>query len=132
MIPCTGCGNPNPYKTVSGNGWEYCDRCGDMPSVGVADVYWDGSPEHGLADDPKTGQPMVFSSRGEKARYLRDNNLIEAGDKVRGAPPSILNQPQRHEDSRVMAEQALAHVRQMGSDYRRQEYLRIKKQSGRI
>lgn len=126
---CTGCGNPKPYKTISGQGWEICDKCGDMPGAAIPDVYWDGTPEHGLADDPKTGKPMVFSSKMEKARYLRDHNLVEAGDRIRGSSPSIMREMSgvREEYSaRQSVEKALAHVRSMGADYRRQEYLRIK------
>lgn len=132
---CTGCGNPKPYKTVSGRGWEYCDRCGDMPATVIPDVYWDGTEEHGLADDPKTGKPMVFSSKGEKARYLKEHHLIEAGDKIHGSNPSILREMRDMRDEHVAREtalQALATVRQMGGIARREAIQKILKESGRL
>ena len=115
--------------------YEFCDECGDFGSSGggVADVFWDGSPEHGLADDPKTGQPITFSSRGEKARYLKEHHLRESGDRVHG---SAIHQARSSEDegsrrieARASAERALATVRAMGRDFRRQEYLKVLKES---
>lgn len=130
--PCGNCGETAYAKTWSGDGWEYCDRCGDIQVDGVPDVYWDGGPEHGLADDPRTGQPRVFGSKSEKSRYLKANNLVEAGDKIRGGPLSASIPIQTHDNPREVAAQALAHVKQMGAAYRRQEYQRILKESGRI
>ncbi len=127
---CGNCGNAKAYKTVSGNGWEYCDRCGEVPSVGLADVYFDGKEEHGLADDPTTGRARVFGSRGEKARYLKERNLSEAGDTVHGAPPSATSLENRREYG-LSAGQAVRLVKQMGADVRRRELNRIMKESGR-
>jgi hypothetical protein len=130
-MECGNCGNPKAYRTVSGNGWEYCDRCGEVSSVAAPDVFWDGKEEHGLADDPATGRPRVFGSKGEKARYLRERNLSEAGDRVNGAPPSAASL-ESGRDRGMSAEQALRIVSQMGRDVRRQEFNRIMKESGRI
>lgn len=108
---------------------------------GMPDVYWDGKPEHGLPDDPKTGKPMVFSSKAEKAAYLKANGLVEAGDRVNGSKPNIVQQQAQAEaeyhaksveNDREMARQALAEVRKMGIDYRRQQVLKILKESGRL
>lgn len=129
-MECGSCGNTKAFRTVSGNGWEYCDRCGQVPSVAHADVYFDGKEEHGLADDPATGRPRVFGSRNEKARYLREHNLSEAGDKVRGAPPSAA-QMEGSRNEGVSAAQAIQYVRQMGSDVRRQEMNRLRREAGR-
>lgn len=129
-MTCGGCGNEKAFKTVSGNGWEYCDRCGDFKSSATVDVFWDGTAEHGLPDDPKTGQPRVFGSKGEKAAFLRANGLTEAGDRTRGAPTSVLDN-RAPADRGVPAAEALRIVREMGSDRRRQELYRIQKESGR-
>ena len=114
---CNGCGNDKAYRTFQGDGFEICDKCGDAPTVFCPDVYFDGKPEHGLADDPNTGKPRVFNSKGEKARYLREHNLVEGWHKTE----------QKQESARVSAERALAEVRKMGAEFKRQEFLRIKK-----
>lgn len=131
-IPCSNCNNPRPYKTVSGNGWEYCDRCGDFGKTTVHDVYWKpGFEEHGLADDPNTGKPIVFGSKGEKAAYLKAHGLKEAGDRMGGAPATVLGHSVPQDNPREAAIQALAEVKKMGKDYRRQEFLRIQRESSR-
>lgn len=136
---CDGCGTEDAFRVRAV--WdkylqekiECCDRCGNAGAAGLPDVYWDGKPEHGLADDPVTGQPRVFSSKREKAQYLRDRNLVEAGDRVRGSHVTAGSQDvsvgsRGHSD---VARRALHKVSQMGRDFRRQEYLRIVKESGR-
>lgn len=130
-MTCNGCGNIKAFKTVTNAGFEYCDRCGEMPKMGLPDVYWDGTAEHGLADDPRTGQPVTFASRAQKARYLKERNLFEAGDKVHGAPASSVSRGMGQDNSGEVVARALKHVREMGADRRRQEYQRILNQSGR-
>lgn len=126
---CNGCGNDRAYRVRVGAGWEFCDMCGDIGTVGVADVFWDGTPEHGLPDDPRTGQPMVFGSKAEKARYLREHGLVEAGDKMHGSHATILRQNQEAPARREEVEAALHYVKQMGADRRRQEFNRILKEN---
>ena len=106
------------------------DTSSEKTSVGLPDVYWDGKPEHGLADDPATGKPRVFSSKSEKSAYLKERGLVESGDRVGGAPSSYFSS-EKVVDHRVSAMQALQHVKQMGKDVRRQEFLRIVKEGGR-
>lgn len=121
---------------VSGKGvlTRICRRC-KRPKGGIPDVYWDGKPEENLADDPQTGMPRVFSSKAEKAAYLKSRGLMEAGDRVHGAPMSVTQMVERpsHQktDSREIVRKALADVKKMGIDYRRREFLRIKKQGER-
>jgi hypothetical protein len=91
----------------------------------MPDVFWDGSLEHGLADGPD-GKPRVFSSKREKAAYLKEHGLQEAGDRVRGSYPTV-EAPQR-KDSREEVKEALRAVGRMSPDRRRQEYLRLTKQ----
>jgi len=81
-----------------------------------------------LADDPNTGKPRVFSSKGEKAAYLKERGLREAGDKVRGAPVMIHQNQNIRTDSKHEVKMALKRVKEMGIDRRRQEYYRIMKQ----
>lgn len=99
--------------------------------VGLPDVYWDGKPEHNLADDPLTGKPRVFGSKAEKARYLQQRGLSEAGDRVHGGYASAMDVRHTTVDDRTSALKALQHVKQMGRDVRRQEYLRIVKEGQR-
>lgn len=132
---CSGCGNEKAYITKSG--WytnerrervpyEMCDRCGALGTVAVPDVYWDGTEEHGLPDDPHTGKPRVFGSKAEKAQFLKAHGLQESGDKVHGSMVrSHVEAPMA--DSKAAVEGALAYVKSMGADRRRQEYLRIVK-----
>lgn len=104
----------------------FCRFCCDA-KASVPDVFFDGKPEINLADGPD-GKPITFSSKHEKARYLKERGIMEAGDKVRGSYPSVANNPQRV-DMKDAARKALARVRQMGQDVRRQEFLRIKKEA---
>lgn len=130
-MTCGNCGNDRAFRFFMGRGFECCDRCAHLSVSGVPDVYWDGGPEHGLADDPRTGQPRVFASKREKAAYLKAHGLQEAGDRIRGANPSILRQAGPRENPRDDAMKALSHVRQMGADVRRQEMNRILRESRR-
>jgi len=133
---CNGCEKELPFKdlvfsviTDKEGIKRYCRECRSPKSV-VHDVYWDGKPEENLADDPRTGRPIVFSSKGEKAAYLRQRGIVEAGDRVHGAPVSLSSHNPKL-DSRDAVKKALAHVKRMGIDNRRQEYLRIKKEGER-
>jgi len=107
----------------------YCRSC-MKPKAGIPDVYFDGKPEENLADDPRTGKPRVFSSKAEKAAYLKERGLIEAGDRVHGAPVSLIKKEESR-NSRDMVREALHRVKQMGRDVRRQAYLKIMKEAQR-
>ena len=128
-MECSGCGNKNAYKTLSGNGWEVCDACDRVSAPWVPDVYWDGTPEHGLPDDTKTGKPHVFGSKVEKAIFLKQNHLVEAGDRVKGSMVLTTRGETQMNECSDAAREALFKVKQMGRDYRRQEFLRIQKQA---
>lgn len=124
-MTCGGCGNGEAFRTRTyANGDEYCDRCGSVQTPWVPDVFWDGRPEINLADGPD-GKPRVFGSKGEKALYLRERGISEAGDSHHGAPwkptgPAPVN-------GREEVRKALAEVRKMSPDYRRQKYLQMLK-----
>lgn len=94
-------------------------------------MFFNGKPEEGLADNPLTGKPRVFSSKGEKAAYLRERGLVEAGDRHHGAPMQIHQNQNRKTDSRHEVMMALKKVREMGQDNRRQAYLKIVKEGRR-
>lgn len=109
-----------------------CRGCRSGTTSKVVDVYFDGKPEENLADDPRTGKPRVFSSKGEKAAYLKFKGLMECGDSVHGAPVQLApNQERKAVDSRHEVQMALKRVREMGRDVRHQEYLRITKEGQR-
>lgn len=98
-------------------------------TVTVPDVFWKpGFEEHGLADGPD-GKPRVFGSKAEKAAYLKERGLQEAGDRVRGSFPTVEEAPKR--DGREEVRSALREVARISPDYRHQEYLRITKGRGR-
>lgn len=126
--PCETCGEKYPSRRQFINETKtwICDRCGVSSSPSFPDVYWDGKPEINLADGPD-GKPRVFLSKREKAAYLRERGIMEAGDRVGGAPfqykredPSVLKQ-------RRIAEfrEAERKVKQMGQDQKRQAILKV-------
>lgn len=104
-----------------------CRLC-RSPKVFYPDIYFDGKPEENLADDPATGRARVFFSKGEKASYLKERGLMEAGDRVHGAPVMASQSQAPKLDSRHEVQMALKKVREMGQDVRRQELLRIRKE----
>lgn len=115
---------------ASGKVYRYCKSCRSTKAA-VPDVFWDGKPEENLADDPVTGQPRVFSSKAEKSAYLKERGIMEAGDRVHGAPLMVSQQEPPKKDSRPDVMMALKQVKEMGQDVRRQEYLRIVKEGRR-
>lgn len=103
-----------------------CRSC-MIPKAGIPDVFFDGKPEENLADDPQTGKPRVFASKGEKAAYLKERGIVEAGDRFHGAPFQATAPEKRN--SRDVVREALHRVKQMGQDVRRQAYLKIVKEN---
>lgn len=131
---CFGCGIEKDFSECrfwvwpsKGDMQRYCKACRSQKAA-VPDVYWDGKPEINLADDPNTGQPRVFFSKGQKAQYLKERGLMEAGDRVHGASVMVHQNQHRKVDSRSMVQEALRKVKQMGRDYRKREYNRIIKE----
>lgn len=138
MSFCNGCQKEVDFKDIvfvvarekATDLERYCRSCRNPIST-VHDVYWDGKPEINLADDPSTGKPIVFSSKGEKARYLKERGLVEAGDRKHGAPIEMVVEEKKESRSKEDVMRALQHVRNMGKDYRRQQYLKIMKEGQR-
>lgn len=104
--------------------------CGDCRRGNIfsPDIFWDGKPEENLADDPITGKPRVFISKGQKSAYLKERGLQEAGDRVHGAPVSFVGKSPKV-DSHHEVMMALKKVKEMGKDVRHQEYLRVVKEA---
>ena len=114
-------------KNEDGSYVEWCGVCSGGSFVSVPDVFWDGRPEENLADGPD-GKPITFISRGQKAAYLKEKGLYEAGDKFHGAPfTSIMKEDASTRKRRGLAEVAEARrkVQQMGQDVRRQAILKV-------
>lgn len=117
--------------TVDNEYKRFCVDC-VSPQSGIPDVFWDGKPEENLADDPVTGKPRVFFSKGQKAEYLKARGLAEAGDRVHGAPVQLgRDQMAPKVDTRHEVRMALKKVKEMGADRRRQEFLRIRREGAR-
>lgn len=131
---CGGCGAVNPLnwasstaKNEDGSYVEWCGICSEDSVCGVPDVYWDGKPEENLADGAD-GKPQVFLSRGQKARYLKERGLYEAGDRFHGAPfTSVSKEDPRTRQCRNanLVAEARRKVESMGKDVRRQAILKV-------
>ena len=131
-LECDGCGNKHAHRIrIYEDRTCICDACGMGANTPVYDVYWDGKPEHGLADDPATGKPRVFTSKAEKAMYLREKGLVEMGDRVKGAHLGVAGRRQKP-DSRETVREALNEVRSWGREYRHQKFLEVIKNRGRF
>lgn len=137
---CGSCGTLNPSswgsstaRAEDGSYAEWCGECSVASFAGVPDVFWDGKPEENLADGPD-GKPRVFVSKGQKARYLQERGIYEAGDRFHGAPFTGLVPGDRAAKAREFqhsAAEARRKVEGMGRDVKRQEILRIIKESSR-
>lgn len=53
---------------------------------GQADVYWPGCSHTNPNITDRMGRPIELTSRSQKARVMREQNISEAADRVRGAP----------------------------------------------
>lgn len=65
-----------------------CTDCHKGPSKGIKDVYYGyGSGTHTEENicDPKTGQPIPFSSKQGKWEAMQKAGVREAGDPIHGA-----------------------------------------------
>lgn len=66
----------------TGKLWEYCDMCAHLPPVWLPDVYLGGPGGTPRTDEnlvnPKTGVPIEFSTKREKAAIMRMLNVRQA------------------------------------------------------
>lgn len=131
---CNSCEKDKDYSSFSllliekwGEGIKrYCREC-RTPKAGVPDVFWDGKPEPNLAND-ENGNERVFFSKGQKAAYLKERGLQEAGDRVHGAPVMFHQNQNKRIDTRPQVQEALRKVMQMSPSARHREYQRIKRE----
>mgnify|MGYP001566534691 CR=1 FL=1 len=126
--PCETCGNKYPARRQYLNETKtwICDGCG-ASEIYLPDVFWDGRPEENLADGPD-GKPVTFLSRGQKARYLQERGIYEAGDRFHGAPFSSVSREDPGAKSRrssAAVAEARRKVESMGQDVRRQAILKV-------
>ena len=66
---------------------KYCTDCVSGTVKNLPDVYYGyGSGTHTEENicNPKTGQPIPFSSKAEKAAAMKIAGVVEAGDKIHG------------------------------------------------
>lgn len=84
---CNGCGNQEAYRVrVSADG-ELCNGCGLTSSVTIHDVYFKGPYlDPHLVNTTKIEQKdgVWVRSRAHKAQLMRELNVHESGDRVRG------------------------------------------------
>jgi hypothetical protein len=108
---CNGCGNDKAYRVdILGGGEEICDVCGRLPAVWLPDVQVKSGAEYTLPD--VNGKPPVFTSRREKATFLRAHNLAEAGDKMQYGNPYVKKYDKGEALSQVR--KAMAEVKALG------------------
>lgn len=88
---CAGCGATEDFVfyriTVKNEPLVYCRSCHSGKLRGKGDVYYGyGSGEHTEENicDPKTGEPIPFSSPRGKQEAMKIAGVVEAGDRVRG------------------------------------------------
>ena len=134
-MECNGCGSQTATQLRTGfftneqgerERYEYCNQCSDVSGASLPDVFWDGKPEINLADDPTTGKPRVFASKFEKARYLKERGLMEAGGGYHGCRTSM--PPVQEKKTGPTAAEARAKVAQMGKAYKREQVWKIIKE----
>lgn len=108
MYHCDGCGSDKAHKVRTKihpdtlEKLEWCNECSDIGSggVGIPDVYI-GSKGGLQTDmnlhDPKTGRPIPFSTKREKAAIMKQLGLKQA------------NNAERHHGARNLSPNARYH-----------------------
>ncbi len=130
------CGAKEPMQWVStstldehGRKIEYCNVCTGTTAYSIPDVYWDGRVEKNLVDH--RGNPVTFTSKRDKARFLKEKGLSEAGDRVRGGTAFDGVFDRRRPDKNTIRKEvheSIQMVRQMSPDKRRAEIKRFVEQ----
>ncbi len=74
--------------------------------IWMPDVYFDGKINTNLSDN--NGNPMQFVSKTHKARFLRERQISEVGDRVHGAPYNVGRSPRKsYQESRGEVREAI-------------------------
>ena len=83
---CNNCGNPEAWQWFKRSDSEGCNACdGQHTYQGVRDVYFKGPYwDENLSSAEHPG-PKFITSKSEKAYWLKQCHLREAGDRVHGA-----------------------------------------------
>lgn len=116
-MKCDGCGNEHairiktyfdnvPGETEKSQMKEFCDVCGSVNnSTVLPDVYFRKPYFDENLGDPKHPYGQHVESKAHKARIMREQNVREHGDRVRGARAAF---------DRRGAEQNADTIRKMG------------------
>lgn len=83
------CGNKVATKMrirfdAKGMKHENCNHCGEVGSAYVPDVYWPGHAYTSENITDKMGNPILLESRQHKARVMKEQGMVEAGDRYHG------------------------------------------------
>ena len=88
---CTHCGSKEAFvisvmwDPVNGRK-SFCNMCSNTRPSTFHDVYWPGGAHYNdNICDKKTGKPIELTSRGQKARVMKEQGLSEAGDLYHGS-----------------------------------------------
>lgn len=125
-LKCRGCGNDHAYRVsirlVGEDYVDICNRCGDVGSTYVPDVYWPGYAYKSENITDKNGEPILLTSRRHKAEVMRQQGIVEAGDRYHGSRMSLLQKmvPERNRNSRADVRSAIQNAaEQMRRKYNR-------------
>lgn len=88
-MTCKGCGNEEAYRwRKRDDGAESCDKCSSISSPWLPDVYFKEpylDPNLAHPDRPKEKDGVWVESRRHKAQLMKEQGLVEGGDKKHGA-----------------------------------------------
>lgn len=125
-LNCRSCGNDKAYRIsvrmIDETPVDICNRCGDVGSTYIPDVYWPGYAYKSENITDKNGNPILLTSRTHKATVMREQGIVEAGDRHHGSRMEALKDmaPQKPVNSREQVRQALqAAALQLKSKYNR-------------
>ena len=91
MWKCNSCGRQAHHirvKYVENKKIDVCNNCERLTYPRVYDCFIGGRGEVQYQEniaDPKTGNPIPFSTKRQKAAILKRLNITEAGDRKHGA-----------------------------------------------
>jgi len=117
-LSCRGCGNSAAYRVqarmIENKIIDICDRCGDVGSAHVPDVYWPGHAYKSENITDANGNPILLTSRRHKAEVMREQGLSEAGDKYHGSRVETLKHmvPEHKVDAKAEVRAALQQAAQ--------------------
>lgn len=90
---CNNCGATDAAKwrygvdAKTGNPWECCDKCSNIGSVNIPDVFFKGpyiDPHLIDTSKPEQKNGVLIESRRQKAEIMRKLGVREIGDRYKG------------------------------------------------